>query len=156
MFGHVKRDTQASAIRKYVDVILKAAVVGGVDKIIFGEPCDDLPRETCPHVDAINPYLPAQVIAAFNNTRDVAIWQRIDGTWHELPGFPWYLLHEVVRHIGDLITLHQRTHQQHDFPDELEATVPLELAPERGVAMVSLTLTMERNYCFSVTLKKLD
>ncbi len=156
MLGRMKRDTQASAIVHYVDLILRTAVTSGVDKIIFGEPCDDLPREKCSGIEEILPSLPEGILAGFKNTKHVPMWQRIDGSWHELPGIPWYLLHEVVRYVGDLITRHQRSHQQHDFPDEIVAIVPLQLPPPHGAAMVSFTLAMEQNYCYSVTLKKVD
>jgi hypothetical protein len=149
MFGHVRRDTQASAIVKYVDLILRMAVASGVDKIVFGQPCDDLPCKKCEGIEAILPGLPEGTLAGFKNTKHVPMWQRIDGTWHELPGFLWYLLPDVVRYVGDLITRYQRPHQQQDFPEEMEATIPLELPPPHGAAMVSLTLTMEPNYCYS-------
>jgi hypothetical protein len=152
----MKRDTQAGAIVRYVDLILRMAVTSEVDKIVLGEPCDALPREKCPDIQAILPDLPEGLLAGFENTKHVPMWQRIDGIWHELPGLPWYLLHEVVRYVGDLITRHQRAHQQQDFPSEMEAVVPLELMPPHGMAMVSLTLTMEPNYCYSVAIKKID
>ncbi|MGD0060042.1 MAG: hypothetical protein ABSD58_11560 [Verrucomicrobiia bacterium] len=150
MFRGAKRSAQNDVVHRYVDLILKMAVDDGVDKMIFGEPCDGLPRETC----VMEPFLPAEMIAELNSMKDVPIWRRVNGTWHELPGFSWYLLHEVVRDLGDKIVAQHANKQQATYPNALESIVPLK--SKHGGVKVAMTLTLEPNYCYSVTLKKID
>lgn len=153
MFGDAKKGGKKDPVEQYIDMILQMALDNGVDKITFGKPGDDLPRETCMRDGWrwLEPFYPAEIIAELNDTKAVPIWQRKDGKWHELPGFPWYLLHEVVRHVGDRITAQPARAQ---LADSIESTVPLKSKP--GEINVVMTLRLEPNYCYSITLKKVD
>jgi len=100
MFAKRNRATDESPIEKYVDLILRLAAQVRADKIIFGEPCDNLPRDT-----AKLGQIPELLRAAFIGSPDamhVPLWARVDGVWHEWAGPPWYLLHEIVRAVGDM------------------------------------------------------
>jgi hypothetical protein len=154
MFGFAKKRTLGDTARRHMDVILWMCVHGGADKIIFGEPCDDLPRETLQGAMASNRGL-AKLIGLRDElcpkAKDVPMWQRVHGTWHELAGIPWHLLHEVIRNLGDR-SVAQDVNEQ--LPDSLESIVPLKW--KGGSVKVAMRLSLEPNYCYSITLKKID
>jgi len=151
MFGLPKNGAQDDLILPFVEMHLQSAVDDGIDKIVFGEPCDDLPREKCTRLGGLEPFLSAEQIAAFNSTRDIPIWRRANGIWYEVPGVPWYLLHQIVRLVGDKIATQRGCV---DLADSIGATLPLKT--KHGEINVMVKLSIEPNYCYSVTLKKVD
>ena len=121
MFRLKKRATETSPIQKYIDFILGMATRMEADKLVFGVPCDDLPRVAADSGvvrDFFRDVIPA-------GTRLIPVWVRIHGSWHEWVGPPWYLLHEIVRVVGD-------------------------------TRSATVTVAMETNYCYSLTLRKAD
>ena len=148
-------------LRLFVELELASALDARTDKIVFGEPCDDLPRVTLKAAKAADPKWGGELTeeTEFNDvipaTKRLPIWWRFDGVWHEMPSLPWHLLHMIVRTLGDLIVVNQARDQQMNYHEALEATVPLKRVRD-GTLKVSLKLTLEPNYCYSVTLKKVD
>jgi hypothetical protein len=152
---------------RYIEVSLDRALEGHVDKILYGEPCDNLPRVTLKAAMAADPEWGAAMAKLIGLSDELCpeakgvpmfpVWWRIDGVWHEMGSLPWHLLHGIVRHIGELIYLHQTAEQRNKSAEKMESTVRLKkLGRNGGIAKVSLELTLEPNYCYSVTLKKVD
>ena len=153
MFGFARKRAQGEVAHRYIDGILLMAVQNGADKIIFGAPCDDLPREPRRSEEGVRSELEEETEFEFaTGTRKVPLWERFNGTWHEMPGPVWYALHEIVRDLGDRIAALQDANKQ--LPDSLEAIVPLKL--KDATVKVTMRLALEPNYCYSVTLKKID
>jgi hypothetical protein len=155
MFRDAKKGLQKDVVLPFIELILEKSMNDGVDKIVFGEPCDDLPRVTLQAAMASNPGL-AKLVGLSDElctkTKDVPIWQRVHGTWHELAGIPWYLLHEVVRNLGDRIVAQQTDTQRTKHTESLDSIVHL----KSGSIYVGMSLTLEPNYCYSITLRKID
>jgi hypothetical protein len=155
MFKGAKKGPQKDVVLRFIELILEMSVNDGVDKIVFGEPCDDLPRVTLQAAMAANPGL-AKLDALSDElcpkTKEVPIWQRVHGTWHESAGLPWYLLHEVIRDLGDRIVAQQTDTQRTQNAESLESIVHL----KSGSVYVGMSLTLESNYCYSVTLRKIN
>jgi len=99
MFSLKKRVTDKSPAEKYVDLILGLAVRIGADKLVFGVPCDELPRTTAESGIVRDCF--REIAPDTADTMLIPVWARINGNWHEWAGPPWYLLHEIVRFVGD-------------------------------------------------------
>lgn len=165
MFWKTKQ--KEDKLQSFVEQWLRQVVDSGTDKAIFGEPCDSLPRESLAAAKAANPKW-GRAMDRFDGLEDefpdvfgpkpkkVLEWWRIGGVWQEMVGIPWYLLHEFVRRLGDMIVLHQPRDLRLDHSQCLEAVVPVDLGRNRGTVDVKLTLTIEPNSCYSVTLKKIS
>ncbi|HVM59543.1 MAG TPA: hypothetical protein VMV72_01645 [Verrucomicrobiae bacterium] len=164
MFWKKRRSDCDEPYDRYVRLMLIRALEQGADKIVFGVPSDDLPRhpyrsesdEKSEELNRLLDLIDEGEGKVGTPARGVPMWFRTAGVWDECPGPPWWALHEVVRRAGDLIAAHQTVEQQSNCAEKMEGTVPLKLLGDRGIVKVSLTLTMEPNYCYSVALKKVD
>jgi hypothetical protein len=152
MFGLSKRSAQNDPVQRFLELLLWMALNDGADKIVLGEPCDELPRVTCKQHGGLGPFLPPDMIKEIENTRNVPIWRRIGGKWYEQPGFSWFLLHDIVQRLCQMPIVQHPNQKQLDYSQSFEQVT--QLKSERGEVKVLLRLTLEPNYCYSVTLKK--
>ena len=145
--------------------MLYMAVEDNVDKIVFGEPMQPFDVEkTAEYKQVVNENTYGEEIDAVvasiqksgknlpESVKDfiskiefhdspltkVPVWRRSNGKWHQVPPLQLSLLNQLIEEF---------THH----PPEIGASLTKDHKP---IYLASFTVGMEKNYCYSITIKE--